>query len=73
MGCIFLAMLFDFFVIAMFIDQMMCIWQGTSTIDSMRSTDTKEKKIRTGWENLEEVFSAQGSYLAIIWPYAKET
>ena len=65
---LFLALLFDLFVLVMFCDQISCIIDNTSTIDKLQKKRAMKqgKKVeqqkqqhqpRTWWENIREVFN----------------
>lgn len=62
---LFLALLFDLFVVVMFCDQISCIIENTSTIDKLQKKrgmcKDKEKdslhQPRTSWQNICEVFT----------------
>lgn len=73
LGC-FLAVLFLLFVCIMFFDQIQCIIENTSTVDSLKKKNnlvteddrSEASYSRTWWQNIKEVF---GEDFGIGWIY----
>ena len=69
---VFLAGLFDLFVVCMFIDQICCIVDNTSTIDNLKRGQETCGNSRTGWQNMKEVFGGKDKDFSLfewLWPF----
>ena len=66
----FLAVLFFLFVVIMFVDQIQCIMENTSTIDSLKKKNNKEVEddrseasySKSSWDHICDVFGERLSW-----------
>ena len=71
-----MAVLFGLFVVIMFVDQIQCIVENSSTIDNLKKKNPKfeeeqkslESEKRSGWQNIKEVFGGVSPGLSWILP-----
>ena len=73
----FCAVLFGLFVAIMFVDQIQCIVENTSTIDNLKKKNpnfvedakSRESEKRSGWQNIKEIFGGHSPGLSWLMPW----